>query len=196
MEPNSLHWNFVSNSSRTFKCGRCSLPRVRPRGNTRGGVAPLPPEGPDIFQSRLFDDRVVCFFDGNVRSAPESKEAFCAADYIEVRFEDDETALIPFTDTEVLVRNRPRVSVPNFSALAAFLRGSHLISSQASLMGRVNLTGFDSAPLPLDTKPFSMYMAWHRRDHMDPAHQWLRRRIKTFVDQILHAREADTASVI
>lgn len=27
-------------------------------------VTPFPPEGPDIYQSRLFDDQVVCFFDG------------------------------------------------------------------------------------------------------------------------------------
>jgi DNA-binding transcriptional LysR family regulator len=148
-------------------------------------VTPFPPEGPDIYQTRLFDDHIVCFFDGSMRTAPTSKDEFCAADYIEVRFEDDETAMQVLHSSTGLDLKGPRLSVPNFSALAAFLKGSDLISAQLSLMGKVNLQGFAFAPLPFETGTATMYMAWHRRDHMDPAHQWLRNRIKALVDQIL-----------
>lgn len=144
-------------------------------------VTPFPPEGPDIYQSRLFDDKVVCFFDGDVRSAPASEEEFHVAEYIEVRFEDDEAAMQVLHKHTGLDLKKPRLSVPNFSALPAFLKGSEMISAQLSLMGRVNLQGFASAPLPFDTSTVTMYMAWHRRDHLDPAHQWLRKRIKSFV---------------
>jgi DNA-binding transcriptional LysR family regulator len=144
-------------------------------------VTPFPPEGPDIYQSRLFDDRVVCFFDGDVRSAPASKEEFQAAEYIEVRFEDDETAMQVLHKLAGPDFRKPRLSVPNFSALPVFLKGSDMISAQLSLMGRVNLHGFASAALPFDSGTVTMYMVWHRRDHLDPAHQWLRKRIKAFV---------------
>lgn len=147
-------------------------------------VTPFPPEGPDIYQSRLFDDYIVCFFDGDARTAPTSKEEFCAADYIEVRFENNETAMRILRETVGLDLKRPRLSVPNFSALPAFLKGSQLISAQLRLMGQVSLQGFASAPLPFEASTVTMYMAWHRRDHLDPAHQWLRDRIKTFVDGI------------
>lgn len=148
-------------------------------------VTPFPPEGPDIYQSRLFDDHVVCFFDDRVRSAPATREAFCSADHIEVRFEDDEAATQLLKTSARLDLRRPRIEVPNFSALAAFMTGSDLISAQLSLMGKVGLRGFASAPLPFETGKATMYMAWHRRDHLDPAHKWLRQRIRQQVAEIL-----------
>jgi DNA-binding transcriptional LysR family regulator len=148
-------------------------------------VTPFPPAGPDIYQSRLFDDHMVCFFDSGERSAPVSRDEYCAADYIEIRFSDDETAIKALYKSVGLVLKKPRLSALNFSALSAFLRGSDLISAQLSLMGRVELQGFASAPLPFETSTLTMYMAWHRRDHLDPAHQWLRKRIKASVDQML-----------
>ncbi len=141
-------------------------------------VTPLPPEGPDIYQVRLFEDQVRCFFDPDRREAPASKEEFLQAERIEVRFGDEETA------TENLRRSLPtelpkaRIEVPNFSALAAFLKGTELISAQLSLLGSVNLQGLGSAPLPFRTRKTTMYMAWHKRDHLDPAHKWLRARIR------------------
>jgi DNA-binding transcriptional LysR family regulator len=42
----------------------------------------------------------------------------------------------------------------------------------------------DTAPLPFVSDIVSMYLAWHRREHLDPAHQWLRQRIKERVSEI------------
>lgn len=148
-------------------------------------VTPYPPEGPDIYQLRLFDDRMVCFFDASMRSAPATKAEFCDADHVEVRFTDDETATRVLNAAVQLELRRPRVEVPNFSALAAFLKGTTLISTQLSLMSMVGLNGFASAPLPFRTGKVTMYMAWHRRDHLDPAHKWLRYRIRQHVHSIL-----------
>ncbi len=145
-------------------------------------VTPFPPEGPDIYQLRLFDDHSVCFYDASVRSAPSSLEEFVAADYIEVRFDDSESSLITLFNAEPLALKKPRVSVPNFAAVASFLKGSNLISTELSLMGKINLKGFSSAPVPFKTKTLTMYMVWHKRDHIDPSHQWLRHRIKAFVE--------------
>lgn len=145
-------------------------------------VTPFPPEGPDIYQLRLFDDHSVCFYDASVRSAPTSLEEFVTADYIEVRFDDSESSLITLFNAEPLALKKPRVSVPNFAAVASFLKGSNLISTELSLMGKINLKGFSSAPVPFKTKALTMYMVWHKRDHIDPAHQWLRHRIKTFFE--------------
>ena len=140
-------------------------------------VTPFPPEGPDIYQSRLFDDHYVCFYDANVRSAPSTLEAFMAADFIEVLFDDNESALSTLFPAEPLKLKKPRISVPNFAAVAAFLKGSNMIATETSLMGKVNLQGFNSSPVPFKSKPLTMYMAWHKRDHADPAHRWLRSRI-------------------
>ena len=52
-------------------------------------------------------------------------------------------------------------------------------------MGKVGLQGLASAPLPIKTRTATMYMAWHRRDQLGPAHKWLRRRIEMQVAEIL-----------
>lgn len=141
-------------------------------------VTPYPPEGPNIYQTRLFDDDILCFYDASVREAPQSQEEFSATDYIEVRFNDNESALDALTAIDSLTLKKPRVSVPNFSAVAPFLAGSNMITTALGLMSKMNLKDFSSAPLPFETAPLTMYMAWHKRDHIDPAHQWLRNRIK------------------
>ncbi len=140
-------------------------------------VTPVPPEGPDIFQIRLFTDEVVCFYDSEVRAAPASQQEFASAEQIEVRFDHQHRSDDWSGSVGSLPIAQPRISVPNFAALPAFLRGSNYIVPQLKLMGRVNLRGFASAPLPFKTEPVSMYLVWHRRDQHDPAHRWLRERI-------------------
>lgn len=148
-------------------------------------ITPFPPEAPDIYQQRLFDDSVQCFYDSRVRSAPATMEEFIAAEYIEVRFDENEFAMQVTQKTIAAEMKRPRISVPNFSALAAFLKDSDAICALPSLMSKVSLKGFASAPLPFVESGITMYMVWHRRDHLDPAQQWLRKRVKMFVDALM-----------
>ncbi|MBD2858067.1 LysR family transcriptional regulator [Spongiibacter sp. KMU-158] len=148
-------------------------------------VTPYPPEGPNIFQTRLFDDKVVCFYDATKRQPPKSRAEFLEADYIEVRFSDEHTAMKTVRDHLGKALQQARTSVPNFSAVAAFLKGSDRIATLPSLMSRVNMQDFDFAPLPFKSPPLTMYMTWHRRDHLDPANQWLRQRMLELMAEIL-----------
>ncbi|MYM62347.1 LysR family transcriptional regulator [Pseudomaricurvus sp. HS19] len=141
-------------------------------------ITPFPPEGADIYQLRLFDDQLACFYDGTVRDAPDTPEAFAAAEYIEVRFDDHESGSQLLLQGDTPEIGPPRISVPNFSALPGFLKGSAMICALPSLMARVNLQGLACTPLPFATPGLTMYLCWHRRDHLDPAHQWLRQRIQ------------------
>jgi DNA-binding transcriptional LysR family regulator len=154
-------------------------------------VTPFPPNGADIYHSRLFVDHVICFYDDDLRDAPRSLKAFGQADRLDVQFEEDESASKALDNVPGLVLRPPRVLVPNFSDLATFLKGTDLIVTQLSMMGKVNLRGFSSAPLPFSTPSVPMYMAWHRRDHRDPANKWLRERIKAFIAQLLPDQPID-----
>ncbi len=148
-------------------------------------VTPLPPEGTDIYQTRLFEDKVVCFYDAGTREPPRGAEDFAGADYIEVHFGDDESATPPLSHALGLGEIRPLVTVPNFTALTAFIHGSDLITLQLSLMQRAGLRGLATCPVPGPAKRLTMYMAWHKRDHADPAQRWLRGRVKQFTEQLL-----------
>ena len=85
-------------------------------------------------------------------------------------------------------RKKPGIMVTNFAAVASFLKGSTRIAIQPGLMSKVLLDGFSHVNLPFKSDPLVFYMVWHKRDHHDPAHQWLRQRVKRAVEQVVPAR--------
>lgn len=148
-------------------------------------VTPFPPEGPDIYQTRLLEDRLVCFYDADRREPPATLPEFLQADYIDVRFDDGEAGVKARAELAGSSRKPACLTVTNFAAIAPFLKNSPLIVTQPSLMAKMHLAGFGRAALPFKTDPLVLYMVWHKRDQQDPAHQWLRQRIKSAVTQIL-----------
>lgn len=141
-------------------------------------VTPLPPDGPDMIQLKLFEGKMSCFFDPEVRGPPKNWDEFRQDNHIEVRFGDGRNSL---TVLEGIDRNEiraPRVSVSNFGGLASFVKGSDLLATEVDLMALGPLKELSNAPLPFESRPISIYMVWHRRDSGDPAHKWLRDRIR------------------
>lgn len=145
-------------------------------------VTPFPPDGPDIFQIRLFEDRVVCFFDKKMRQTPKTLHDFLESDFIDVRFDDNQSALdaLSFPIREKF--KKPKVSVPNFNAVYLFLKNSNMLSVEMSLMAKLGYQGLQYAELPFKTQPISMYLVWHRRNQADPAHRWFRERIQEYIN--------------
>lgn len=135
-------------------------------------ISPHRPVGPDIYQVKLFDDKSCCFYDPKTRDKPTTKADFLSAEYIEVNFK-----FLKLEDNKI----KPKITVPNFSDVPAFLKGSQMLTTQLSLMAKTHFKEFAKAAIPFDDEGLSMYMLWHKRDHTDPAHQWLRKRI---VDQV------------
>lgn len=147
-------------------------------------VTPLPPNGSGIMQTSLFTDTIVCFFDAEMREAPANKAEFLACEFAEVRFPNYSSALAVLTTVTSYDLKQPKVTVPNFSDLAAFMRGTKLITTQMSAMRAGPLSEFCYAPLPFENDTLTMHLAWHQRDNADPAHQWLRAKVKERADDV------------
>ncbi|MEM8984933.1 MAG: LysR family transcriptional regulator [Pseudomonadota bacterium] len=140
-------------------------------------VTPFPPDGPALIQQRLFQDEPVCYFDPNRRNAPKSWSEFATSDRVDVRFRDGRSAIAVLPASRVKRAKPPICTVPTFSGLAEFVVGTQAITVQGQFLARGLLRDLAMAPLPFPVKKFAMYLVWHQRDHTDPAHQWLRRRI-------------------
>ncbi|MEM7565105.1 MAG: LysR family transcriptional regulator, partial [Pseudomonadota bacterium] len=149
-------------------------------------ISPFPPAGQDIYQQDLFSDQLACFYDGKMRKPPVSVEEFLSCDYIDVFFPDYTSSLVALTAVDTTQLKKPKVTIPNFGDIAAFLKGTTLVSVESSLMRLGPLNGFDWAPLPFENETLTMRMAWHQRDHTDPAHQWLRQEIMKVAKSIRH----------
>jgi DNA-binding transcriptional LysR family regulator len=137
-------------------------------------VTPRPPDGADIVQRRLFTDRYVVFHDAKVRAAPATRRDWLAAEHVGVRHEDGRALDIDDHFAARGLQRRAGATVPAFGGVAALLRGGAWIATLPSLLGRTALQGLAQAPLPLAAPTMPMFMAWHRRQHEDPAHRWLR----------------------
>jgi len=140
-------------------------------------ISPRPPEGSDIVQKRIFEDRYCVYYDATVRGAPATLADYLAADHITVVYEPKRTLYLDRTLAAQGVRRRFAVMVPGFSGLPAFLRGSPLLATAPALLHDSFMRGFATTEVPTPCPSLPMYLIWHRRHQNDAAHRWLRERI-------------------
>ena len=139
-------------------------------------ISPFPPEGVDILQKRLFSAEYVCFYDATARAAPRDVAEYFAADHVTVLY----TSRVGLSFDRAMEaaghRRRFAVGLPNFAGVPAFLRGTTRLATLPSGLSASVMRGFASTPLPVRVEgaSFAVYMAWHRRDLLDPAHQRVR----------------------
>lgn len=141
-------------------------------------VTPFPPDAPKAIQTRLFQDEVVCFFDRRHRVAPTSWPELIACDRVDVQFHDGRNSLATMPPNRVEKLNPAVCTVSNFVGLSEFILGTDLITIQSKLLGQTFLSDLDYVSLPFPVRRLQMYMVWHRRDHTDPAHRWLRDQVQ------------------
>jgi len=142
-------------------------------------ITPLPPSGIDIVQKRLLSDHYVCYFDPKARAAPSGRDAYLAARHITVVYTDNER--LDF-DRRLAANGYHRdiaISVPSFSGVPSFLRGSQMLASMPSLLASGVMRGFAQTRIPLASRTrmlaeLPMFMVWHQRYQKDPAHRWVR----------------------
>lgn len=140
-------------------------------------LTPRPPLAEDLLQRRLFQDRWVVFYDAAQRPAPQTLQDYLAADHVTVVYEGGRTLALDDWMLRRGVRRRFCASVPAFAGLGALLRGSDLLATAPSGLGRHLLAGLAQVPPALPCPPLPVYMVWHRRDHDDAAHRWLREQL-------------------
>ncbi|WP_120631925.1 LysR family transcriptional regulator [Ruegeria sp. EL01] len=144
-------------------------------------LTPLPPDGPDILQKRLLTSPLMVFYDGAKRAPPDSWQAYCQCDHVEVQFPDGRNARAVMRGVDQSQIRAPIVTLPHFNAIPSFVKNSTLISTDTALMKKGPLASLDAAPLPFKCDPVSIYMIWHQRSANDPAHRWLRAQIEEIV---------------
>jgi DNA-binding transcriptional LysR family regulator len=153
-------------------------------------ISPRPPPGSDVFQKRLFEDRYQVFYDPSRRGAPRTIDEYLEAGHVTVLYEPRRSLHIDEELASRGIRRRFVVTVPGFSGLPPFLRGSTMLATLPSLLRAELLRGFAICDVPVECPPMPMYMIWHRRHHEDPMHQWLRGELAITVAAALAGADA------
>jgi len=150
-------------------------------------ISPRPPDGTDIVHKRLFSDRYRVFHDPAFREAPLSRGDYLAADHATVLYEPRRLLDLDQHLAAKGFERRFAVTVPGFSALPAFIRGTPLIATAPGLLARRTLIGFGQSRPPVPCPELAMYMIWHARYNRDRAHCWLRDQLLSCVAPALAA---------
>jgi DNA-binding transcriptional LysR family regulator len=150
-------------------------------------ITPAPPKGPDVRAQPLFSSKMEVFYDAATRKPPRTWRQFLKCPYVDVRFSYSESSTMVLPGVNLNQTQDPAITVPNFSALTTFIKGTDMITSQLGAMHLGLLSTLDKAPLPIKTEPLTIYMVWHRRDDEDPSHVWLRTQIAETVNNLFHS---------
>lgn len=160
-------------------------------GHCQLAISPRPPEGSDIVQKRLFEDRYRVFYDPGAREAPTTKAEYLAADHATVVYQPQRALDLDQHLATKGVQRRFAVMVPGFAGLPPFLRGSRLLATAPGLLQRSPLMqGLASVKVPVPCPGMPMYLIWHLRHQQDPAHQWLRAQIEAVARPLRELPEA------
>jgi DNA-binding transcriptional LysR family regulator len=137
-------------------------------------ISPRPPDGIEIKQKRLFEDRYIVFYDGEQRQAPRSLQEYCAAEHVTVSYTSTQHLGIDRHLENAGIMRRFAVEVPGFAGIPAFIHGSNRLTTLPSLLRHDQLRSLQHCELPVQSPPLPVYMIWHMRYQHDPAHLWLR----------------------
>jgi DNA-binding transcriptional LysR family regulator len=141
-------------------------------------ISPRPPEGTDIVQQRLFEDRYRVFYDPAVRTAPANRREYLAAEHATVLYAPQRPLDLDRHLQERGIRRRFRVQVPGFAGLPSFLHGTDLLATAPGLLGQHLMRDLANAEVPVPCPAMPMYMIWHLRHQQDAAHRWLRQQLQ------------------
>ena len=137
-------------------------------------ISPRPPHGSDIMHKRLFDDQYTIFYDANFRDAPKSMVEYLNAQHISVEYMPPRPLILDqFLASQNLIRD-VCMTTSGFSGIPPFLKGSRLLATLPSLLKANLFKEFAMAPVPCKCPVLPMYLIWHRKYQLDPAHKWLR----------------------
>jgi len=141
-------------------------------------ISPRPPDGIEIFQKRLFEDRYVVFYDGKQRQAPGNMEEYSAAEHVTVSYTSNQHLEVDRYLEQQGIERRFGVEVSSFAGIPAFIHGSDRLTTLPSMLRQDFLKDLDHCELPVPCPPLPIYMIWHARYQNDPAHTWLRRHLE------------------
>ena len=141
--------------------------------------SPDPPLG--IRTQRLVSDRFVCVVrEGHPLVKKRlSLDEFVSLPHALVAPRGESGSVVDSALAKLGKKRRVAVEVPHFLVAPHVVRETDVVLTLAARVASSlgPLLGLRQLAPPIELRGFSMFMAWHERQHAEPAHVWLRARI-------------------
>lgn len=164
----------------TCRPGALPLREAMETGEVDLAVGHLPELAAGFFQQRLFEQRyVVLMRCGHaLDSGRISRAQFCAAEHVLVQSAGTGTGHVRVDEllARAGVQRKVRLAVPHFVALGHILQNSDLIATVTEKFAQRCAGPFELTHVkhPIKLPRITIKLLWHRKQHRDPGHQWLR----------------------
>ncbi|HEY4318955.1 MAG TPA: LysR family transcriptional regulator [Herbaspirillum sp.] len=141
-----------------------------------------------FYQQQLFESHFVCIAARNNARIEQSGnpsrltlQSYVEAAHVTVHFEGRSHELIDRHLHNMKVVRRVALTVPHFMTLVEIIPQTDLIATVPNEVALQIAKSNDVAiyPLPFASPTFALKQFWHKRNHDDPANQWLRNLVRS-----------------
>ncbi|RXZ38175.1 LysR family transcriptional regulator [Oxalobacteraceae bacterium CAVE-383] len=136
-----------------------------------------------FYQQQLFESTFVCIADRNNAGirAKLTLKSYVEAAHVTVHFEGRSHELIDRHLHTMKVARRVVLTVPHFMTLVEIIPQTDLIATVPNEVALqiAKLNDIAIYPLPFEAPAFALKQFWHKRNHDDPANQWLRNLVRS-----------------
>lgn len=146
-----------------------------------GAWGPNEPVPDGVVRRRLFDERFVCLLRrGHPAAEPWSLDTYTSMRHLQIAPRG--TPGGPVDDVLARLGRRRRVvmTVPTFLVAPAVVATSDVVLTVPARVGLPFAAALDLEvrPVPFELPGFTISMAWHTRQHADPAQRWFRELVR------------------
>ena len=142
----------------------------------------------ELSVKRLYQDPIVCFFDGTQRGAPKTASEYCAARHAVLDFGGSNKSIVDRALENAGLSRVVHLAAPNSYTLSRLAKGSDLVMTLPRGLASEAFHGFEFSPAPLPLPAVSYDLVWHRRFEDSARHCWFR---ETLIDAVTSSPHLD-----
>ncbi|WP_299166376.1 LysR family transcriptional regulator [uncultured Tateyamaria sp.] len=140
----------------------------------------------ELSVTRLYQDPIVCFYDGRCRQAPSSSIDYCASRHAVLDFGGENKSIVDRALEGSGLSRKIHFAASNSYALARLAIGTDVIATLPRGIASDAFRGFEYCSAPFPLPPVTYDMVWHRRYEGSARHIWFRQTFSEAVTMSPH----------
>lgn len=133
----------------------------------------------DIKQRRMLSNDIdLVFYDAKQRTAPDTLDAYCAADHLIMAPGNFGKTSVDHALAKLGRTRRIAASLPSFAGVASVLRGTDMAALMPARLQSTTFKGLAFCDAPFETSKDTISAIWHVRVDASPRQKWMRSMIE------------------